>query len=164
MYELITEVPTGEQLKALRERTGLNQTELAKVIGINLRNYQHREAGENPTNAGEYNLLMLLADTHPMYRLKGYSPERDAAGIADRLIPEEPDAGEVKRVRKAMGLKLQDAAERYGYTLSAWKSKEQASKRGTLRPAEYNFMLLLLGEHPALTLTRRPGTEKLTGE
>jgi len=161
MYEVITEEPTGEQVAALRERTGLTQTELGKIVGINLRNYQHREAGKHPTRAGEYNLLMLIADTHPLYRLKSYTPGRDAAGIAEKLIPEEPDAAEVKRVRKALGLKLQEAADRFGYTLSAWKSKEMASKRGTLRPGEYNFMLLLLGEHPALKLTARPAaTEK----
>lgn len=155
MYELITEEPTGEQLSELRGHTGLTQAELAKIVGVNLRNYQHREAGENPTRAAEYNMLMLIADTHPLYRLKGYNPVKDAAGIAEKLIAEEPDAAEVKRVRKAMGLKIQEAADRYGYTLSAWKSKESEKKRGTLRPCEYNFMLLLLGEHPALKLIPR---------
>lgn len=160
MYDVITEVPTSEQLKKVRERTGLTQTELATIIGINLRNYQLRETCDRATYPGEYNLLMLLADNHPLYRIKDYTPEKDAAGITEKLLLAEPEAAEVKRLRKAMGLKLQEAADRYGYTLSAWKSKEMASKRGTLRQAEYNFMLLLLDEHPTLKLTNRKASEE----
>lgn len=155
MYDVITAVPTSEQMTEVRARTGLTQTELGKIIGINLRNYQLRESGDRATNPGEYNLLMLLADNHPLYRIKGYTPEKEAAGIAEKLLLAEPDAAEVKRLRIAMGLKQQEVADRFGYTLGAWKSKEMASKRGTLRQAEYNFMLLLLGEHPTLKLTAR---------
>lgn len=155
MYDVITAVPTSEQMTEVRARTGLTQTELGKIIGINLRNYQLRETGDRVTNPGEYNLLMLLADNHPLYRIKGYTLEKEAAGIAEKLLLAEPDAAEVKRLRIAMGLKQQEVADRFGYTLGAWKSKEMASKRGTLRQAEYNFMLLLLGEHPTLKLTVR---------
>jgi transcriptional regulator with XRE-family HTH domain len=155
MYDVITAVPTSEQMTEVRQRTGLTQTELGKIIGINLRNYQLRETGDRTTNPGEYNLLMLLADNHPLYRIKGYTPEKDAAGIAEKLLLAEPDAAEVKRLRIAMGLKQQEVADRFGYTPGARKSKEMASKRGTLRQAEYNFMLLLLGEHPTLKLTAR---------
>lgn len=159
MYDVITEVPTSEQMTEVRERTGLTQTELGKIIGINLRNYQLRETCDRATNPGEYNLLMLLADNHPLYRIKGYTPEKDAAGIAEKLLLAEPDAAEVKRLRIAMGLKQQEVADRYGYTLGAWKSKEMASKRGTLRQAEYNFMLLILDEHPTLKLTNRKASQ-----
>ncbi|WP_313159048.1 hypothetical protein [Mixta calida] len=159
MYDVITAVPTREQMTEVRERTGLTQTELATIIGINLRNYQLRETCDRATNPGEYNLLMLLADNHPLYRIKGYTPEKDAAGIAEKLLLAEPEAAEVKRLRKAMGLKQQEVADRYGYTLGAWKSKEMASKRGTLRQAEYNFMLLLLDEHPTLKLSERKASK-----
>lgn len=159
MYDVITEVPTSEQMTDVRKRTGLTQTELGKIIGINLRNYQLRETGDRATNPGEYNLLMLLADNHPLYRIKGYTPEKDAACIAEKLLLAEPDAAEVKRLRIAMGLKQQEVADRFGYTLGAWKSKEMASKRGTLRQAEYNFMLLLLDEHPTLKLTARKASQ-----
>lgn len=159
MYDVITAVPTREQMTEVRERTGLTQTELATIIGINLRNYQLRETCDRATNPGEYNLLMLLADNHPLYRIKDYTPEKDAAGIAEKLLLAEPEAAEVKRLRKAMGLKQQEVADRYGYTLGAWKSKEMASKRGTLRQAEYNFMLLLLDEHPTLKLSERKASK-----
>lgn len=159
MYDVITAVPTREQMTEVRERTGLTQTELATIIGINLRNYQLRETCDRATNPGEYNLLMLLADNHPLYRIKGYTPEKDAAGIAEKLLLAEPEAAEVKQLRKAMGLKQQEVADRYGYTLGAWKSKEMASKRGTLRQAEYNFMLLLLDEHPTLKLSERKASK-----
>ncbi|MEX3242820.1 hypothetical protein [Serratia quinivorans] len=162
MYNVLNAIPSAETVIALRESMGLTQTQLGKLMGLELRQWQRKEAvGDavgkyafSPLNIGEYNLLLLLAGCHPHYALMPYSPEK----FAEQLLYTQPTANEVKSLRKVLGLKVDEVATLMGYTLSSWKSKQQASKSGTLKPAEYNFMLLLAGLHPVLKLTPKKGT------
>jgi hypothetical protein len=47
-------------------------------------------------------------------------------------------------------------AQRFGYSLRGWQSKEDAGENGReLSPGEYELLLLLAGQHPALMISTR---------
>lgn len=65
-------------------------------------------------------------------------------------------ADNVRELRKAAGLTQEEAAESFGYSLRVWQTKEiSGTLPAPLRQKEYEYLLLLAGRHPNLTLTPR---------
>ena len=148
------------QVAAIRQRMGLTQTELADLMVLDLRTWMRKEADPEKVgskydssllNIGETNFLLLIADEHPAWRIKNYRLDR----LFSEVIRSQPSAEEVKELRVALGMKQQEIADLLGYTLAAWKSKQSKANAGTLKPGEYNFLMLLADEHPGLNLIRR---------
>jgi DNA-binding transcriptional regulator YiaG len=51
--------PTPEQIKESRQQAGLTQTEAAALVYVELRAWQHWEAGTRPMHAGLWELFQL---------------------------------------------------------------------------------------------------------
>ncbi|CNK26119.1 Uncharacterised protein [Yersinia aldovae] len=72
-FNSVTQEPSVEEIKALREAAGLSTAEAAEIFGLsNYKSWWRKETGDDSgrkLKAGEYNLLLLLADAHPNYRL-----------------------------------------------------------------------------------------------
>lgn len=158
--DVIRDPLSPADVAAIRQRMGLTQTALGEIMGVDLRTWMRKEANPDDLvskydssrlNIGETNFLLLLADEHPVWRLKNYSPEK----VFPKVIREQPSADEVKELRTALGMKQQEIADMLGYTLAAWKSKQSKANSGTLKPGEYNFLMLLANVHPGLKLTKR---------
>ncbi|EBM5157420.1 TPA: hypothetical protein OX949_004318 [Escherichia coli] len=68
----------------------------------------------------------------------------------------KPTPEEVKQARIKAGFTQQEAAERFGFTLSAWQAKETSGKtsRG-LAAGTYELLLLLADDHPDYQLVNR---------
>ncbi len=67
-----------------------------------------------------------------------------------------PTPEQVRSARLAAGMTQALCASRFGYSLRAWQSKEDAGENGrALSPGEYELLLLLAGLHPSLTLSKR---------
>ena len=68
----------------------------------------------------------------------------------------KPTPEEVKNARIKAGFTQQEAADRFGFTLSAWQAKETTGKtsRG-LAAGTYEMFLLLADEHPVYQLVKR---------
>lgn len=66
----------------------------------------------------------------------------------------KPTSQQVKAAREAANLTQKQAAERFGYSLRAWQRKEESGETGRkLSPGEYELLLLLAKQHPALRLS-----------
>ncbi len=80
---MITNKPTGAQVKAAREAARLTQPEAAKIFGFaTLNGWQKKEtdkADKRSLSVGEYNYLLLLANQHPEF-------------IAIHKLPQEKNA------------------------------------------------------------------------
>ncbi|MGJ0576891.1 hypothetical protein ACR71G_01930 [Xenorhabdus bovienii] len=155
---LINQILQPETIIFLRQRMGLFQEELGRIMGMTLRPWQRKEAcskelkqqyDSSTLTLGESNFLLLIADKHPNYRLTTQFKE-------SRVISEQPTAENVRQLRGALGLTPQEMATQMGYTVSAWRSKEQASKRGIkLKQGEYNLLLVLAGMHSKMEVTTK---------
>lgn len=72
----MSELPpnTPETIRAIRARMGLTQTELANLMGYQLRAWQFKENLDPKQTrqlmGGEFEFLLLLAGEHPEYRLQ----------------------------------------------------------------------------------------------
>lgn len=67
-----------------------------------------------------------------------------------------PSADQVKSARVAAGLTQAACAEIFGYKLRAWQRKEDPGEGNrSLSVGEYNYLLLLAGEHPEFQLQTR---------
>lgn len=66
----------GQRIKTLRKRQGLNQQELANLIGKSLRTVQKYETGEIEVSIAIVNQLAKLLDTTPTFIL-GYETDRE---------------------------------------------------------------------------------------
>ena len=79
----------GQRIKALRKRKGLNQTQLANLIGKSLRTMQKYETGEIEVSIDVINALAKHLDTTPTFIL-GYetntAPIRSLADIMSFLF------------------------------------------------------------------------------
>lgn len=65
-------IPPPADVRAMRIAAGLTQSACAKRFGVKLRDWQRREDGGpngSRTSIGEWELLQLIADQHPNYRL-----------------------------------------------------------------------------------------------
>lgn len=157
MIKMVSVVPQPETVKAIREKIGMTETALGKAMGYELRAWQRKEAisdnlsryNKTSLRPGEYNMLMLIAGVHPNYRLdKEFSP--------DDMVKDPATAADVRRLRTALGLKHAEIAALFGYKPASWQTKEKAAQRGVkLKSGEYNFLLLLAGEHPSLKLVAK---------
>ncbi|WP_455865673.1 hypothetical protein [Pantoea agglomerans] len=69
---------------------------------------------------------------------------------------DKPTPAQVKDARVKAGFTQQQAADRFGFTLSAWQAKETEGKttRG-LAAGSYELLLLLADEHPDYRLVKR---------
>ncbi|MDX6917765.1 hypothetical protein R9X49_21965 [Pectobacterium carotovorum] len=68
----------------------------------------------------------------------------------------KPSGEEVKKTREAAGLTQREAAERFGYALRGWQSKEDEGPSGrSLSIGEFELLQLLAGLHPDYELSRR---------
>ncbi len=69
---------------------------------------------------------------------------------------DKPTPEEVKNARIKAGFTQQEAADRFGFTLSAWQAKETIgnTSRG-LAAGTYEMLLLLADEHPVYQLVKR---------
>lgn len=78
----------------------------------------------------------------------------DGSAMSDPAVTvQAPTPGQVKAARVAAGLTQRECAEQFGYTLRGWQNKEDAGGSGrTLSVGEYNYLLLLAGEHPDFEL------------
>ena len=65
----------GQRIKTLRKRKGLNQTQLANLIGKSLRTMQKYETGEIEVSIDVVNALAKHLDTTPTFIL-GYEAAR----------------------------------------------------------------------------------------
>ena len=79
----------GQRIKTLRKRKGLNQTQLANLIGKSLRTMQKYETGEIEVSIDVVNALAKHLDTTPTFIL-GYetntAPIRSLADIMNFLF------------------------------------------------------------------------------
>ncbi|WP_434465812.1 hypothetical protein [Xenorhabdus bovienii] len=158
----IRETPSTKLVELLRNKMSFTQTEMGEMMGTGMRAWQKREASERIFNQknvcslafGEYNFILLIAELHPFYRLT--EPFN-----AKKIIKEAAGAEDTRQLRKSLNLKQAEIAELMGYTLSSWKAKEQSSKPGIrrLRIWEYNFLLLLAGEHSKMRIEEAPGKD-----
>lgn len=147
------------QVAELRRKMELTQTELADLMGVDLRTWMRKEANPDEVgkydssrlNVGETNFLLLIADEHPAWRIRNY----DLQELIAKTVRDQPAADDVKELRVTLGMKQQEIADMLGYTLASWKSKQSKANAGTLKPGEYNFLMLLAGVHPGLKLTKR---------
>lgn len=60
--------PTPEQLKSARMALGFTQKEAAELVHVTLRAWQLWEAGERKMPAGIWELCVIKAGLHPLYR------------------------------------------------------------------------------------------------
>ena len=160
MYKVVGDIISNEKIQQLRQEMGLTQTELGRVMGYDLRNWQRKETSADDVSQynassltiGESNFLLLLADAHPAYKLKNFSVKKNLNDVWGA----EPENGQVvAQLRKDLGLKQQEIAELFGYSLNGWKSKQKPSNSASLKVGEYNFMMLLAGNHPAMRIESR---------
>ncbi|HCD7800634.1 TPA: hypothetical protein ND544_002091 [Klebsiella pneumoniae] len=157
MIKMVSVVPQPETVKTLREKMGMTETALGAVMGYELRAWQRKEAisddlsqyNKTSLRPGEYNMLMLIAGVHPDYRLnRAFSP--------DDMVKDPATAEDVRRLRLALGLKHAEIAALFGYKPASWQTKEKVAQRGVkLKTGEFNFLLLLAGEHPSLQLVEK---------
>ena len=79
----------GQRIKTLRKRKGLNQTQLATLLGKSLRTVQKYETGEIEVSIDVVNTLAKLLDTTPTFIL-GYetntAPIRNLADVLNFLF------------------------------------------------------------------------------
>lgn len=68
------------------------------------------------------------------------------------MVPVRTD---VRDLRMATGMTQLHAAERFDLSLRVWQMKEAAAKPSPLSQGEYEFLLLLAGKHPFLSLTAK---------
>ncbi|ALQ49672.1 MULTISPECIES: hypothetical protein [Enterobacterales] len=163
MIKMVSVVPQPETVKMLRGKMGMTETALGAVMGYELRAWQRKEAisddlsqyNKTSLRPGEYNMLMLIAGVHPDYRLnRTFSP--------DDMVKEPATAEDVRRLRLALGLKHAEIAALFGYKPASWQTKEKAAQRGVkLKTGEFNFLLLLAGEHPSLQLVEKVKQDQL---
>ena len=68
------------------------------------------------------------------------------------------NAATIRAAREAAGLSAREAASLVGVTPVTWQRWEGQSARSTEIPyAHWNLFLLLVGAHPAFTLSAREG-------
>lgn len=68
---LIQPKPTPEQVKALREKVGLSQSALAKLIGLSSQQLiNDYENGKKSPNAQTWSLMLLATSQHPNFELE----------------------------------------------------------------------------------------------
>ncbi|MEA5039521.1 MAG: helix-turn-helix transcriptional regulator [Clostridiaceae bacterium] len=86
----------GQRIKLLRKRKGLNQTELAKLLGKSLRTVQKYETGEIEVSVAVVNQMADILDSTSTYIL-GYESSntniRSLADVMDFLFKLETVAG-----------------------------------------------------------------------
>lgn len=67
-----------------------------------------------------------------------------------------PTPEQVRAARLAAGLTQSLCAERFGYSLRGWQSKEDAGENGRwLSSGEYELLLLLAGQHPEFAMAAK---------
>jgi transcriptional regulator with XRE-family HTH domain len=113
----------GERVRALRERLGITQAELAKRMGF-VRNYISLvENGREPSH--RFNSALQLLEQTPEPHI-AHSPS---------ILREEPfqatPRGRVKTRRKELGLSLEELAKRTGYQRSALRNIEEGHTRAS---------------------------------
>lgn len=71
------------------------------------------------------------------------------------LPPNTPET--IRAIRSRMGLTQTELAKSMGYQLRAWAFKEDLNPKKTryLMAGEFEYLLLLAGEHPTLELKER---------
>lgn len=65
--------PAPDMVRAVRMAAKLTQARTAEIFGYSLRSWQHKEEsgeGNRALSLGEWNLLLLLADIHPVYLIR----------------------------------------------------------------------------------------------
>jgi transcriptional regulator with XRE-family HTH domain len=86
----------GQRIKLLRKRKGLNQTELAKLLGKSLRTVQKYETGEIEVSVAVVNQMADILDSASTYIL-GYESSntsiRSLAAVMVFLFKLDPVAG-----------------------------------------------------------------------
>ncbi|MFN3071341.1 hypothetical protein ACKWMY_24970 [Serratia sp. J2] len=142
-------VPRGNDIAKLRNQLGLTQKELAALFGVTLATWQKKESETSKETIGirpgEYHFLLLLAGEHPQHTMTQLQPELVT-------VQNKPTADEVRRAREEAGLSVEQAAALFGCLSRSWQSKENPNTRGTLTVGEYNYLLLLAGKHPYLSI------------
>ena len=142
-------IAIGTEIAKLRNQLGLTQKELSVLFGVMLATWQKKESETSKETIGirpgEFQFLLLLAGEHPQHVLTQKQP-------ALMTVQHKPSADEVKRTREEAGLSVEQAAELFGCLPRSWQSKENPNTRGTLTVGEYNYLLLLAGKHPYLSI------------
>ena len=90
-----------------------------------------------------------------MRRLNGIAThEMDKQDLINsRLVP---TGDQVRAMRIRSGLKLRECADLFGYSLRGWQRKEEAGVNNrALSIGEWNFLLLLAGQHEHFILVER---------
>jgi len=146
---MTTQTPTGAEIAKLRNRLGLTQKALATLFGVTLATWQKKESETSKETIGirpaEFQFLLLLADEHPQYVLTQKQPEL-------MTVQNKPSADDVRQMREAAGLSVEQAATLFECLPRSWQSKENPNTRGTLTVGEYNYLLLLASKHPYLSI------------
>jgi len=82
--------------------------------------------------------------------------------LINELLSTAPSPADVRDARKRAGLTNAQCAQLFGYRVSergisrAWEQKETEGVNGrAMSAAEWNYFLLVTGQHPTLTLRRR---------
>jgi putative transcriptional regulator len=60
--------PTSEQLKSIRKALGYTQREAAQLVHVSLRAWQLWEAGDRVMPPSTWELCVIKAGLHPLYR------------------------------------------------------------------------------------------------
>ena len=71
MINLIQKKPTAEEVKALREKTGLSGSQFAELIGLSNRQLISDYENDRKTpNAQTWTLMLLATNQHPNFELR----------------------------------------------------------------------------------------------
>ncbi|RAP69705.1 yajA domain protein [Candidatus Erwinia dacicola] len=84
---------TPENVKAIRKKLSLTQTQCAKLFGVSLRSWQRREAEgtikDIKTSKIEFEYLLLLAGEHPDYLINKRSGSSNYPMVKTIKLPDE---------------------------------------------------------------------------
>lgn len=103
-YRKATHLPSGDEIRAMREKLGLSQKKLADLLGIGVASIQRYEGGSLPTEAHAAMIRQLNDPVYLRQRLQdtsfGSTREHDAlvASVEQAITREEEDASLSRRV------------------------------------------------------------------
>ncbi|CAM3827544.1 hypothetical protein [Rouxiella silvae] len=143
--------PSISEVKRIRHKLNLTQSQMAQLLGITLRAYQKREEVMK-TRKTEFEMLQLLAGEHELYVVCSKDPSKSPI---EGWVMDDSTHEELRAIRESLGLTIAQMAELTGYARSGWNTKELPDQGTTVRPGEYNYLMLLANKHPNLYIYDR---------
>lgn len=145
--------PVPDNVQKCRIDCNLTQVQMASIFQLTDDMWQRKEARNktySPCSFAEYNLVLLMSNNHPHYRLikrDFFQNNNDLFGYY--FILNDVDTSDIKKLRKKTDLNSAEFAELLNQSVSNWKKKESGGAVKVKTPFdEYNLILLMLDEHP----------------